>query len=502
MPQERKGVIYARFSSHNQKEESIEQQVEECAEFARANNIQIIEVYADKAISGRTDKRAAFQRMMRDAEKKMFDCVVSYKTNRIARNMLNALQYEEKLSKLGIETFYAREEYGNTPAGRLALRMMMSVNQFYSENLAEDIKRGMMDNAQKGKVNGSTPFGYKKGEDGRFAIDTEKAALVREIYKRTKDGEKFSDIAADLNRRGVKTRYKRDWNKGSFHRMLTNDVYTGVYRHSGVVLRGVVPPIITREEFDEMQELLHTKRNPIGRHRNHMDYLLTGKLFCGHCNSPMTGSSATSHTGEKHYYYVCKGRKSGCKKENVRKDYLEEEICRITKDEFLTDEVIEWVAKSFVQLQSVEESDVTILKSQLEEDEKSLKNLVKAVAGGLVSQTVSLEIERLEEEIASLKRSVAREEEKTAVTEEEVVFVLNDFRKGNLEDPKYRKFIIDSFVEKVVLWDDEIEINYYPTGKDGVRIRSKKAHHILTVRTLIIRVCSEGVSIRRKLPSS
>lgn len=494
----KKGVIYARFSSHAQKEESIEQQVQECREFAESQKIQIIEVYADAAVSGRTDKRNAFQRMMKDAEKKKFDCVIAYKTNRIARNMLNALQYEEKLSKLGIETFYAREEYGNTPAGRLALRMMMSVNQFYSENLAEDIKRGLKDNAQKGKVNGSLALGYKKGEDGRYAVDAEKAALVREIFRRTKDGEKFADIASDLNARGIKTKSGGAWNKGSFHRMLTNDVYIGTYRHSGVVLENAVPAIITREEFDEMQDLLHTKRNPIGRHRDHMDYLLTGKLFCGHCESPMVGTSARSHTGDKHYYYSCKGRLArSCKKENVKKDYIEEEVCRITKEEFLTDEVIQWVAKAFVKLQ--EETDEPLLQDQLEKDERSLKNLVKAVSEGLVSRTVSEEIERLEREIASLKRQIEKQNQK--VTEDEVEFVLTDFRNGNLDDPKYRQWIIGAFVQRVILWDDEIEVDYYPTGKDGVRIKSNKSHHTLTVRTFIIKVTTESVTIKGKLPS-
>ena len=158
LPLERIGVIYARYSSHNQKEESIEQQVEECMNFASLNGIKIIHVYADKALSGRTDKRPQFQRLMRDAEKRGFSVVVAYKSNRIARDMLNALKYEDRLGKYGIETLYAKEEFGNTAAGRFALRTMMNVNQFYSENMAEDIKRGMLDNAENCKVNGALPL--------------------------------------------------------------------------------------------------------------------------------------------------------------------------------------------------------------------------------------------------------------------------------------------------------------------------------------------------------
>ena len=178
------GVIYARYSSHNQKEESIEQQVEECMAFAQTNNITITKVYADKAISGKTDKRPQFQRMMRDAEKREFDVLIAYKTSRISRNMLNARSHAAKLELLGIQTLYAREEFGNTPTGKFALRMMMNVNQFYSDNLSEDVKRGMADNAANCKINGIIPFGYKKGDDGRYAINEATAPIVREIFSR------------------------------------------------------------------------------------------------------------------------------------------------------------------------------------------------------------------------------------------------------------------------------------------------------------------------------
>ena len=273
LPLERIGVIYARYSSHNQKEESIEQQVEECTSFALLNGIKIVHVYADKALSGRTDKRPQFQRLMRDAEKRSFSVVVAYKSNRIARDMLNALKYEDRLGKYGIETLYAKEEFGNTAAGRFALRTMMNVNQFYSENMAEDIKRGMLDNAENCKVNGALPLGYVSGPDKRYAIEPKEAEIVRGIYDKVLEGVSFADIANDLNACGVRTKHGSLWNKCSFHRILTNDVYIGVYRHSGVVKEGGVPPILEREVFIAMQKYLERKKNPRGRHRENGDYL-------------------------------------------------------------------------------------------------------------------------------------------------------------------------------------------------------------------------------------
>ena len=486
-----KAVIYARYSSHSQREESIEQQVEECTEFAMRHNMTVVEVYADKAVSGRTDKRISFQRMMRDAEKKKFDCVIAYKSNRIARNMLNALQYEEKLAKLGIETFYCREEYGNTPQGRFALRMMMSMNQFYSENLSEDIKRGIQDNARNAKVNGRIPLGYKRGEDGKYAIDEKNAPIVREVFRRTKEGERFADIARDLNARGIRTKNGNEWNKGSFHRMLRNPTYYGTYRNSGITIENAVPPLVTKDAFEQVQLILKDKDRPIGRKA---EYLLTGKLFCGECNAPMTGESGTSHTGTKYNYYACRK----CRK-RVRQDDIEWEVCHITRDEFLTDECIEWVAETFVKMQEEQLSDIPIIQAQIDNDEKAIGNLMRALADGY-SKTLTEELKRLEEELDALKRQIKRER-KVDVTVEEVIFIMEDFRAGNLEDYDYRKEIIESFVQRVVLWGDRIEISYFPTGKSGVRLESTKSHHSVSTRTCTVFVFPDKVIISKKRPS-
>ena len=278
-PAEQIGVIYARYSSHNQKEESIEQQIAECTEFAEKNGIRIIGIYADKAVSGRSDRRPNFQRMMRDAEKRHFQIVVAYKSNRIARNMLNALQYEAKLDSFGIKTLYAKEEFGNTAAGRFALRTMMNVNQFYSENMGEDIKRGMVDNATECKVNGMLPLGYVKGEDGKYAIAADEAAVLREIYDSVLKDIPLAEIARSLNQRGIRTKLGRDWNKNSFHILLKNDNYIGVYRHSGVVVEDGIPPILDKEVFEAVQEKLTNKKKTAGRRSANGEYLLTGKLF-------------------------------------------------------------------------------------------------------------------------------------------------------------------------------------------------------------------------------
>lgn len=198
------GIIYARYSSHAQKDASIEQQIRECMAFAQAQGIRIVEVYADRAVSGKTDRRPDFQRMMRDAEKGKFRYVVAWKSNRMGRNMLQAMMNEAKLNDMGIRVLYTEEDFDNTAAGRFALRSMMNVNQFYSENMAEDIRRGLNDNALQCKVNGSLPLGFVRGEDGRYALDEPKAAIVQEIFIRVACMEPFVDLEKSCDKRNVR----------------------------------------------------------------------------------------------------------------------------------------------------------------------------------------------------------------------------------------------------------------------------------------------------------
>lgn len=459
-------AIYARYSSHNQREESIEQQVSECMAFAQANNLKVVEVYSDSAISGKTDKRAAFQRMLRDAEKGKFQVVVAYKSNRIARNMFNAMQYEVRLDELGIKTLYCKEEFGDTAAGRFALRTMMNVNQFYSENLSEDIMRAMQDNAENLRINGRIPYGYRKGQDNRHEIDPAQAEVVREVYRRILAGETQADIAANLNARGIKTKDGNAWNKNSFRVMLKNDAYIGTYRFVDFVQENAIPAIITKEDFSLMQNYLENKKNPQGRHRENGDYLLTGKLFCGYCGAYMVGESGTSKSGVLHHYYACQTRrkKQSCKKETVRRDWLERKVAELTKNVVLQDDVIEWIADNAVKFQQKArgDSDVGLLEQSIAESRKAQRNIMSAIEAGIFTPTTKNRLMEVEADIAQLERSLAIAKAKNVpIEKEQIIFSLEKYRNGDIDDKQYQKKLIDSFIKKVILYDDRIEIDYY-----------------------------------------
>lgn len=481
----RRGVIYARYSSHNQREESIEQQVEECTAYCQANGIEVLRVYADKAVSGKTDRRVQFQRMMRDAERKDFDVVVAYKSNRIARNMLNALGTEAKLNSVGVSILYAKEEFGDTAAGRFALRTMLNVNQFYSENMAEDIKRGLRSNAEAFKVNGHLPYGYRKSDDSRYEIAPAQADVVREIFMRVARGDQYCDIAADLNGRGFRTSQGNLWNKSSFVRMLRNRAYIGEYHHSGVVAQGAIPAIIDEDTFLAAQERLQA-RKPYGRG---YDYILTGKLFCGHCNAPMVGVSGTSRNGEVHHYYACQGRRAGrCEKQNERKDELEYAVAKLTRDVVLTDEFIEWIADEALKLQArlSEKSGLAQMRAQRAESHRSLTNLITAIERGVDSVSLKGRIAELESEIADLGEKIARAERVSRIEldKDRLIYAMELFRDEDISAKKYQKALIQNFVKSVKVYDDKLEVEYFnsdsTTGECSYSVESAPPYAFCT----------------------
>lgn len=464
-------VIYARYSSHAQKDVSIEQQVEECQEYAKANNLQVIDIYADRHLTGKTDKRPEFQRMMRHAEKRQFQVIIAYKSNRMARNMLHALQYEDKLSKFGIKVVYAKEEFGDNAAGRFALRTMMNVNQFYSENMAEDVMRGMLDNAENCLItNGCLPLGYKKGEDGKYAIDEPAAAIVREIFTRVACGEAFADIAADLNNRGLKTSKGNAWNKNSFHSILNNERYTGVYIYDEVRVEGGVPQIIDNELFFRVQEVLKMKKNPQGRHRVNGDYLLTGKLYCGHCKSHMVGVSGTGKSGKLHYYYACQGKRLGktCKKSPVRRDWIEQEVAAAIKQYIIRDDVLNWIADTVAEYgrKHNDNSQISLLESQLAENKRATKNLLAAIEMGIVTETTKSRLLELEAEQSKLVGRLAIEKsEIPEVSRDYIIAWLESFKDGDITDKKTQAKLFDTFLTAVYIYDNDLRIVFNFTGK-------------------------------------
>jgi len=235
-------VIYARYSSDTQREESIEGQLRECKEYAEQQNMTVVTTYIDRAASARTDDRPEFQKMILDSAKKQFDVVLVWKLDRFARNRTDSAVHRAVLKRNGVKVVSAKENISEGPEGIILEAMLEGFAEYYSAELSVKVKRGQMENALKGKVNGVPPFGYKVSPDRYFEIDPTTAPIVLEVFTRYADGETVKEIMDDLDRRAVFAGQRRKYtNKSSMHNLLKNRRYIGEYRYGEIITPGGMP---------------------------------------------------------------------------------------------------------------------------------------------------------------------------------------------------------------------------------------------------------------------
>ena len=319
-----------------------------------------------------------FQQMLRDAAHGGWSYVVVWKTDRFARNRYDSATYKYRLRRYGVRVLSAKENIPEGPEGILLESILEGSAEYYSSNLSQNIRRGQKSNALECKVNnGSIPYGFCKGPDGRFAVVEAQAQIVRDVFQKVADGVPFVDIINDLNARGIRTKRGGLWNKNSFRRMLRNELYIGVYVYSDTRIEGGCPAIIDKALFLEVAKKLETKKKTQGRHRENGSYMLTGKLFCGLCGSPMTGVSGTGKHGDVHYYYVCNKRRNqkACTKENVTREWIEKIVVDAALDIVLQPDIIEWVADRVMAFQEREGNNAQLLslRDELSAAQKAAK---------------------------------------------------------------------------------------------------------------------------------
>lgn len=467
------GVIYARYSSHSQRDVSIEQQIKDCLDYAARNNIYILTCYADRHLTGRSDRRPEFHRMLRDSEGGGWSFVLTWKNDRFARNRYDAAIYKAKLKKNGVRCLFSQEYIPAGPEGILLEAMLEGDAEFRSAQMAVDIKRGLAYNAEHCMVTGAIPFGYRRTKDCTLELDPERAPVVKEIYDRFLSGWKISDIAADLNRRGITTSSGNAWGRNSFHRILSNERYTGLYIYGDIRTPGGLPSIVDRDTWLAVQRRLHTKKNPVGRSRSYGDYLLTGKLFCGHCQRPMVGVSGKTRPGKPlYYYYVCQGRRlvHDCQKENVRRDWLEEKVCSLVAGLVMKNDVVEWMADCVVDYQRRHKEDGTIqaLASQLKQTRTAIGNVMAAIEAGIITATTKERLLELESQEKKLKQALETEKALRPIyTRDRIIYWLEQFRDGDLTDPSFRFRLVTTFVNAIYLYDDHLKIVLNYTGQNN-----------------------------------
>lgn len=469
-------VIYARYSSHGQQEQSIDGQLRDCYSFAEREGYTVIGEYIDRALSGRTDDRPDFQRMIKDAAKKQFQYVIVWKLDRFARNRFDSAVNKATLKKYGVRVISATENISDEPEGIMLEGLLESLAEYYSANLSKHVRRGQRESILAGTyLGGIPPYGFKV-VDKKLVADKEKAPIVRYFFEQYAKGVPKKEIIAELNRRGVTNAKGKPLGPSFMQNSLRNRKYIGEYIHDGQEVKGGCDALVDKETFDAVQVVLDATRRAPAAGKAHEKYLLRGKAFCGYCGANLIGECGRSKMGSMYYYYTCgdKKRKRSCKKKNERKDFLEWYVVEQTVEYVLTPERINYIAERFVAKYDEEFDDKRIrgLERKIDKLDEDINAAVdasliapKKVLPHYFEKIETLETQKADIELSLASLKIANDHRYTA---EQIVAWLKTFCKGDLLDAEFQGRIIDVLVNSVYVYDDKIVIYY--NVKDGKQV--------------------------------
>ena len=467
-----KAVIYARYSSDSQREESIEGQIRECTAFAEKNGITILRHYIDRAYSAKTDNRPDFQEMIKDSGKKLFDMVIVWKLDRFARNRYDSARYKAQLKRNGVKVVSATEVISEGAEGIILESVLEGYAEYYSADLSEKVIRGRTENALKCKFNGGTlPIGYVIDEEQLFQIDPLTAPFVLDVFKKYDKGATMKELRDWLNENGIRNKLGKPLTYNSIQHMLKNRRYIGEYQYRDILIPDGIPAIIPKKLFDRVQEKIEKNKKAPARHKAEDDYLLTTKLFCGYCGAYLCGESGKSRNGTIHHYYKCvsvKKKRTDCKKKPVRKQWLEDLVVSEVMKVVMDDKAIEAIVSMVMDLQDRENTSLPLYEQQLQEAQRGIDNLLNAIQQGILTKSTKARLEELEATKEDLEIKIANEQiVKPRISPEFVTFWLHKFRKLDVRQQSHRKMLIDTFVNAIYLYDDKMVITF--NYKDGTR---------------------------------
>ncbi len=484
-----KAVIYARYSSDNQREESIEGQLRECTAYCKKNGITILRTYIDRAMSAKTDHRPDFQRMIKDSAKGLFDVIIVWKLDRFARNRYDSAHYKAQLRKYGVKVLSATENISEGPEGIILESMLEGMAEYYSAELSEKVIRGHTENALKCKYNGGTPtFGFIIDKEKCYQIDPHTAPVVLESFTRYANGATMKEVMQYLVESGFTTVRGRKIDLNFIARLLKNRKYIGEYSYRHIVTPGGIPAIVPQDLFDRVQQRLETNRKAPACHKAEDDYLLTTKLFCGTCGAMMVGESGTSASkGRKYHYYRCvntkKHKTCAAKHKSVRKLPLENAVVNATMAKVMNDDFVEYIADAVMDLQGKESSELPALRQQLAETERGIENMLNAIQMGIINQSTKQRLDELEERKKEIELHIIQEEiKKPMLSREDVTFWICRFRKLDVSKLDERRRLIDSFVNSVTIFDDHILITFnYKEGETRLDFKDIESSDLQSV---------------------
>ena len=485
-------ALYARYSSHNQREESIEAQIRACEEYAKRKNLQIVKQYTDSAKSGTNSDREGFLQMIEDSAKGQFKYLVVHKLDRFSRDKYDAVTFKRKLKMNGVTLLSVTENLDNSPESVMLESCLEGMAQYYSLNLAREVMKGMKESAYKcTHLGGKPPLGYDVDPATRkYVINNAEAAIVKYIFENYVDGVGYNRILDYLNGMGFKSKYGRPFGKNSLYSILSNEKYIGKFifnkklekdvsgkrnpqwkpREEWIVVDGGLPAIIEEEIFNVVQVKMENNKSRGGRFRAKEIYLISGLITCGECGAAMFGNTRKCGRNKSRYSsYKCSHRANhkGCVNKEIRKEYLDNYVLDELYAKLFSESSIKKLSAMLndYNRRKTEEADEETKSAltELEEISGKIAVIIKLVSeSGISIDTVKDDLKRLEERKHFVEGYLrdTRLKNNIATISEDTIFELICKSKEFVQTRNIAECqnFINSYVEKVIVFSERVEV--------------------------------------------
>lgn len=486
-----KVALYARFSSDNQRSESIDAQIRAMKDYCKQHNFVIVNTYIDEAKSATTDRRPAFQQMIADSSNHTFDILLVHKLDRFARNRYDSAVYKRELKKNGVLVYSVLENLDNSPESIMMEAVLEGMSEYYSQNLSREVMKGMRENALQCKnTGGKAPLGFDFDEEKRLIINPKEAEAVKLIFDLYNQGYGYSYILSILHEREYKTKGGKDFQKNSLYGILTNPKYQGTYVYNRVaaknvygtrnnhqykdledmiVIDGGCPQIVEPCIFEAVQKRIAEHKHTGGRANAKTQYLLSGKVFCRECGKSMVGNTRFSGRDKTLYVtYRCPSKRYACTNKEINKGYLEEYVICLLESHILNASSLRIIKHKIEKTanRGVDADFVEQTKSKLSEVQTALKNVADAVAQGLLSEALIERLKSLEQEKAELEATLTQSQVVSDEVTIDTKLILSQYAgvKESPSSPAYKDFLC-GFIDKIVVGKYTVDITL-KTGLD------------------------------------
>lgn len=483
-------IAYYRYSSAGQRAVSIEKQQEKVRQYAKDHGYEIIAEYVDRAQSGLTSDRAEYQRMLGEVPKLRPTVLLVYKFDRLGRELheLTRVEYDMRMNGCFIEQTDGMNVDPADPNAPIMIGVNAGQAEAYSRQIAGNIRAGVELNARRCMFNGHKVYGYGVDEDRHYAIDPETSPYVIKMFTDYANGKPLREIADELNAMGLRTNRDNKWTHNGLRSILKNRAYVGEYHNGDYIIQDGVPRLISDELFEKVQKRFAVNKRRGSQTRGQEDaprYWLTGKLYCGHCGKPLSGTHGRSARSKdengnprRYYYYQCK---KPCTLKPRKKERIESAVLYVLKELVReSGNIASLAVDALAQYEATHPADTAALDALVakrKELEKSAQNVLRAIQRASASmQEAALDalldnLNTIEEQKGQIERTIELEEMRLAQSDDEhtITAYFERYANSDVNDPLIRDMLLDYFVERIYVYDDYLTVlTWYSTGKKEI----------------------------------